>query len=289
MMDVKLSQTRNLPFSDFFPSSQAIINFPSRGFSSNPRVDFKNCKRFGGRTERWRFHVQEKSKSQQSSNHFLVHVVKGGETLTSISKWYGVSTDDIAAANKDIQDIDLVSGGKLLYIPTSTVNIARVAKMSRLPGVTLKGNHKIIRILDSLSEKKVLSWSTAHSLPHVKKSAYFLVLVPLMAFCSKCLIDALFARINGNQDNSSTVHGFKDHCGSKSMRWKSALGDINELDTLDSGSIPDSKNPSEDQAQNLIEDECQSDAYSKLESDYQKFLSECGMSKSGYWRGGSPK
>lgn len=30
-------------------------------------------------------------------------------------------------------------------------------------------------------------------------------------------------------------------------------------------------------------------AYNKLEDDYHKFLSECGMSNWGYWRGGSPK
>lgn len=42
---------------------------------------------------------------------------------------------------------------------------------------------------------------------------------------------------------------------------------------------------SSDQDQSSFEDE--SHAYSKLEHDYQKFLSECGISKWGYWRGGS--
>lgn len=32
-----------------------------------------------------------------------------------------------------------------------------------------------------------------------------------------------------------------------------------------------------------------SHAYNKLEGDYQKFLSECGMGNYGYWRGGSPQ
>lgn len=44
------------------------------------------------------------------------------------------------------------------------------------------------------------------------------------------------------------------------------------------------QNTSEDQEQNLYED--MSRAYSKLEHDYEKFLSECGMSKWGYRRGG---
>ena len=29
--------------------------------------------------------------------------------------------------------------------------------------------------------------------------------------------------------------------------------------------------------------------FNELEGDYEKFLSECGMSSYGYWRGGSPQ
>lgn len=42
---------------------------------------------------------------------------------------------------------------------------------------------------------------------------------------------------------------------------------------------------SADQDQNSFEEV--SHAYDKLEHEYQKFLSECGISNSGYWRGGS--
>lgn len=45
----------------------------------------------------------------------------------------------------------------------------------------------------------------------------------------------------------------------------------------------------QDQAQPLVSFEESSHAYRKLEDDYEKFLSECGMSKWGYWRGGSPE
>ncbi|RVW29132.1 hypothetical protein CK203_096781 [Vitis vinifera] len=44
-------------------------------------------------------------------------------------------------------------------------------------------------------------------------------------------------------------------------------------------------NPSEVQTQGSAEEV--SHAYGKLEHDYQQFLSECGISKWGYWRGGS--
>ena len=47
------------------------------------------------------------------------------------------------------------------------------------------------------------------------------------------------------------------------------------------------QNHSEDQDQISYEDE--SHAYRKLEHDYQEFLAQCGMSKFGYWRGGSPR
>lgn len=42
----------------------------------------------------------------------------------------------------------------------------------------------------------------------------------------------------------------------------------------------------DDKEQPHVEDA--SHAFDKLEGDYQKFLSECGMSSYGYWRGGSP-
>ena len=45
------------------------------------------------------------------------------------------------------------------------------------------------------------------------------------------------------------------------------------------------QNPSEAQTQGSAEEV--SHAHAKLEHDYQQFLSECGISKWGYWRGGS--
>ena len=48
-----------------------------------------------------------------------------GETLSSISKQYRVSIYSIAAANKNIEDIDLVFGGQHLNIPASDVGEAQ--------------------------------------------------------------------------------------------------------------------------------------------------------------------
>lgn len=46
------------------------------------------------------------------------------------------------------------------------------------------------------------------------------------------------------------------------------------------------QSPSEDE-QISVED--LSHAYKKLDQDYEKFLSECGLSKWGYWRGGTQR
>lgn len=43
-----------------------------------------------------------------------------GETLSSISKQYGISIYAIAAANKTILDIDLVFEGQHINIPSAT-------------------------------------------------------------------------------------------------------------------------------------------------------------------------
>lgn len=72
---------------------------------------------------------------------------------------------------------------------------------------------------------------------------------------------------------------------SGSMRWKLALRDLSDPDASYSDSRPEINTVTDDreylQSEELLR------AYAKLDHDYQKFLSECGMSKWGYWRGGS--
>ncbi|XP_060175623.1 uncharacterized protein LOC132606234 isoform X3 [Lycium barbarum] len=72
---------------------------------------------------------------------------------------------------------------------------------------------------------------------------------------------------------------------SGSMRWKSALRDLSDPDASYSDSRPEIDNVTDDREH--LQPEELSRAYAKLDNDYQKFLSECGMSKWGYWRGGS--
>ncbi|KAK3229939.1 hypothetical protein Dsin_001820 [Dipteronia sinensis] len=101
----------------------------------------------------------------------------------------------------------------------------------------LRGTHR-------RSLKMYYSTQITHSLPHAypffyqaKPTGYLLVLVPLTVFCIRCMIGAFHTRVAGNMRNQAVneSRGHLHHL--KSMRWKSALSDITEADTLDSDSM----------------------------------------------------
>lgn len=256
--------------------------FPSHSFSSkrHPR----------GFAKKWRIHLQEGANGQNSYKH-LVHVVKEGETLTSISKQYGVSVYSIAAVNKNIVDVDLVFEGQKLKIPSSVGEQLQAIWRNRLSSLDLKEiQQRSLNIFYGLLDKRHFTSQITHGLPQAKTTGYFLVVVFLIAFCIRCVIGAIHTRIAGASGRQVANGSKGHHHGSKTVRWKSALHDIIEED-LDSGSRPQTNDPGEDQdqAQAQVSFEESSHAYRKLEGDYEKFLSECGMSKWGYWRGGSPE
>ncbi|XP_031283758.1 uncharacterized protein LOC116142456 isoform X3 [Pistacia vera] len=219
----------------------------------------------------------------------------GGETLTSISKQYRVSVYSIAAANKNIVDVDLVFEGQHLKIPSSAREEGPATEKDSLSTVNLKETRQpSLNIFNGLLDKKNHTVQIAHSLPHAypfyyqaKTTGYFLVMVPLIAFCIRCIIGSFNTRISGNSRHQTVNESKGHHHGSKIVRWKSALGDIMEADSSDSETRSESNDLSEDIAQTSFED--MSHAYGKLENDYEKFLAECGVSKWGYWRGGSPE
>ncbi|XVF30137.1 hypothetical protein REPUB_Repub16aG0031300 [Reevesia pubescens] len=231
--------------------------------------------RFKGLMKKWR--LQNNSKDYSCSTH----VVKQGETLSSISKMYGVSVYSIAAANKDIVDIDLVFKGQLLNIPASSLLQTHLdqAKESRL--------WHSIRALKTPSQKYFFTMLTSHGLSNqAKVTGYFLVLVPLIAFCIRCIISTLRNKVARDMRHQAVDVSKGHHNEAKSMRWKSALSDTMEGDAFDFESGLDSNSPSEDEA--YISYEQASQDYGRLQHDYQKFLSDCGISKWGYWRSGSP-
>ncbi|XP_034676429.1 uncharacterized protein LOC117907138 isoform X5 [Vitis riparia] len=203
-------------------------------------------KHFRMLTEKWRFQIQEISKGQHSTKHNSVHMVKDGrgETLSSISKQYGVSIYSVAAANKNIEDIDLVFCGQHLNIPSSAVGETQKfqTEKSKLSSFdTLKRHQHSLEVLGGRLNQKLCTVAPSfHSLSHAKTTGYFLVLVPLIAFCIRCIIGAFQNRVVGDLRHQAVNESEVDYHGSKSVRWKSALDDIREPDTLDTGLQPDS-------------------------------------------------
>ncbi|KAA3487028.1 DNA-directed RNA polymerase subunit beta [Gossypium australe] len=236
-MEVKLTHKKHISPSKSLLSNLTKTTFPPHTLRLKPWAAAE-IQHFQGLVKKWR--LQNKTK-----DYSCAHVVKEGETLSSISKMYGVSVHSIAAANKNIVNINLVFQGQLLNIPSSSLLDTQLdrAKKSRL--------WQSIRALKAPSGQNTLHTRVSRSIKH-------------------------------QAADKSQAH----HPGAKGRRWKSALSDSVEGDVFDSELGLDSNSTSEDEA-NIQNEEAYED-YGRLEHDYQKFLSECGISKWGYWRGGSP-
>lgn len=125
------------------------------------------CKHFSLLPKRFKYHIEELFSNGQHLNiskQFLVHVVEGDETLTSLSKLYGVPIYEIAAANKEIIDVDLVFEGQHVNIPSYVTACSQTNQQEkiRLPKIDVsetnrrfklcgKGvNHKMCYVLSCL-------------------------------------------------------------------------------------------------------------------------------------------
>ncbi|KAK3426528.1 hypothetical protein EUGRSUZ_F02959 [Eucalyptus grandis] len=287
------------------PSGELLVSLPSCSSSSSLRTPSSHTPRFSlnswasyqlsfrkhfrGLAGTWSFHVSKILKSQEFTEECSVHVVREGETLSSISKRYGIPIHPIVTLNKSIVDHELVYEGQVLKIPLSKRYAEKTEKKKLLKKFDIPQKHRnASKMLDAFSQQKSFTVLISHQLPYAKTTGYFLVLVPLIAFCIRCITSVLCTRVAGYLRREDNIEPKQHHQVPKSKRWKSALLDAKELDVSD----PESKSdigtfvqcPSEDQAQSSSGDTFQ--AYGKLEEDYQKFLSECGISNSGYWRGG---
>lgn len=67
-----------------------------------------------------------------------------------------------------------------------------------------------------------------------KSTGYFLVLVPLIAFCIGCIISTLHTRVSRSIKHQAADKSQAHHPGAKGRRWKSALSDLVEGDVFDS-------------------------------------------------------
>ncbi|KAM7278762.1 hypothetical protein ACFE04_005896 [Oxalis oulophora] len=261
-MEVKLSHC----CSSNTNSSRVLLLFlpyPKK-LQSFSKTSFK--KHIRDLTLKWRIQLEEISQGQQQHSSFT-HIVKQGETLTSISKLYGISIYSIAAANKNVLPLDLVFYGQHLNIPMYAAGRTTMEKMQRLRN-TLE-----------FSRENVFTMLRNHHLPHAKTTGFFLVVVPLIAFCIRCIISAVNSKVvkRAGEIGLNRSKGHPHASESKSQRWRCALSDISDPDNLQSNVEDDEEQVSSKEL---------SIAYEKLEHDYAKFLSQCGMSRWGQWRGG---
>nr|GMD72737.1 uncharacterized protein LOC109148877 isoform X1 [Ipomoea batatas] len=121
---------------------------------------------------RWKCQIQELSaKGRRQFKNISLHVVKEGENLSTISKLYGVPIDEIAAANRDILDDDLILQGKHLNIPSTSGECTRMypAAKIRLPvaGTILSGTRQHLDFYSRHLNQKMVSMLSLHHLPYV--------------------------------------------------------------------------------------------------------------------------
>lgn len=245
-------------------------------------------KHFALLAKRWKLDIQRITwKGQGMSKKILVHVVKEGETLTSISKLYGVPVLEIASSNEEIADVDLVFEGQQLKIPS----VADCAQVCHFEGYRLhehQSPNRSPRLGFHIRQwNQIFTMPSFYQFPDAKTAGSFYVLVPLVAFCIGCIMGAFQIILAKNSRHRAAKKLGVHHHTSNSARWKTALSDLRDPDSLDAESAPDSDPSSDEKEQLHFEDV--SRAYTKLEGDYKKFLSQCGMSNYGYWRGGSPQ
>ncbi|TYJ01224.1 hypothetical protein E1A91_A13G138600v1 [Gossypium mustelinum] len=149
-MEVKLTHKKHISPSKSRLSNLTKTTFPPHTLRLKPWAAAE-IQHFQGLVKKWR--LQNKTK-----DYSCARVVKEGETLSSISKVYEVSVHSIAAANKNIVDINLVFQGQLLNIPSSSLLDTQLdrAKKSRL--------WQSIRALKAPSGQKFFTMITSHCL-----------------------------------------------------------------------------------------------------------------------------
>ncbi|XP_039002324.1 uncharacterized protein LOC120128763 isoform X2 [Hibiscus syriacus] len=219
-MEVKLSHKKHFLLSKSLLSDHTKASFPTRTLNFKPWAAAE-IQRFQGLVKKWRL-------QNETKDYSCGHVVKEGETLSSISKMYGVSVHSIAAANKNIVDIDLVFQGQLLNIPAPSLLDTKFdrVKKSKL--------WRSIRALKVPSEKTLFTVLTSHHQSNARSTGYFLVVVPLIAFCIGCVISTFHTRVARGIRQQAVDKSQALHCGAKRMRWKYALSDTVEGNVFDS-------------------------------------------------------
>ncbi|XP_022141746.1 uncharacterized protein LOC111012032 isoform X2 [Momordica charantia] len=274
-MELKVSQRNRADRFSLLPKLLPQPTLPSQTHRTWAYAKRSSKNQFGAVALRWRFQLQDIPRDQSFTKHHFVRIVEGcqlgrGETFTSILKQNGVSTHSIVIVNRKIGDTDLEHKGQ----DSKIRNPLAIRDVYQL-------QEKLQSSLNGLQNYKKLFLHVSPRLPPARTTS-FIVLVPLIVFCARCIIGASYARVSKTSKLKTIDKSEGEHHKFRSGHWRSALRDIRELDGLDSESSTDPSSPSVDE-QISVED--LSHAYKKLDKDYEKFLSECGLSNCGYWRG----
>ncbi|XP_010542837.1 PREDICTED: uncharacterized protein LOC104815909 isoform X2 [Tarenaya hassleriana] len=223
--------------------------------------------------KRRRFRVRQMYRKDQRSKRELVRLVKRSESLRRILKQYGVSVDNLEETNGSSSLSNLASDEQPTRVPSSVL-------VEKLPDSSLEENHH-----ENVNTSCNYSGQNLRSFPHLETDTAIAILLPTIAFCIACILGAFRGKISRNPKENPDAKTPRDHHpGSKRTRWRSVLGDWSEPHT------DDEQESSQDHRVTLGQEESPeevSGGYSRVEHEYQRFLSECGITEHGYWRGGS--
>ncbi|VVB08674.1 unnamed protein product [Arabis nemorensis] len=231
---------------------------------------FKN-KRFRRVAERWRFRVQHMSVKEQMTKHDLVRFAKRSESLRYILKQYGVSVEnpqENKASSINFEETHANVPSTVIY------DSSKMNTTEELPDLPRKEKYR-----ETISTAENLSGKNHHNIPHLNTGALFTNLLPVLGFCIICVIGTVhriisrnLEKLGGRKESQGHHHGSEER-----TRWRSALSDWNEpLASDEHDSSPENRVGSANQEAMEEVDE----AYNRVELEYKRFLSECGVSES---------
>lgn len=241
-------------------------------------VGFRD-KRFRRHTvvKRRRFRVRQMCRKDPRTK--LVRLVKRSDSLRCILKQYGVSVDNLEETNESCILSDLVYVEQPTDVPSSVLGDSQMSAVEKLPD-------------SSPEEKRYETMNTSYdrsgqkqlSFPHLETDTLIAILLPTIAFCIACILMAIRGKCSKNSVNPAAKTPRVHHQGSRRTRWRSVLGEWSDLHAADEqDTLPDHRvTLGEEEA---LEEKC--GGYSRVEREYQRFLSECGITEHGNWRGGS--
>jgi murein DD-endopeptidase MepM/ murein hydrolase activator NlpD len=250
--------------------------------------------------------------------------VHRGDTLTALAKQYGATVETIAVLN-NIADVNLLQTGQELVIPAPSQGITKGTAlvedfMNNTASSRLQQGTSALASYRNKSTSSVApaaSGYNAFQVPNLVKLALPLMLIaPVLGFCVRCVVDYIHVHINeevgrryaemetyharhrpkvkrwqsildGDRDDSPDLVGVAAFVAVDEVRpvtdWWSQGGHVRNSATEEALEIETEEEQASRQQQDFEEIR---KSYAELESTYSKFLTDSGLSRGGYWRGG---